>query len=117
MTTLLVTHPRDEAAYLEYVETYADYGSLHKKSRDASRTELVAAGDRACDWLAQRPMALTRTHGDFDLGTLAVKFNKQQFADDPSLPDSITAGAWEYLCPATKALKQPWTPLRDTSAD
>ena len=57
---VLLTHPRDELGYLEYVSTFGNYDGQHLSDPPPSGT-LVAAGDRACAWLDQQQPALWRS--------------------------------------------------------
>lgn len=111
-----VTHPRDEAAYLRYVHRYGDYHG--KPASDQVPVEhLIAAGDRACDWLARQPMALWRTGPHFRFPALMAGYQAEMSQRDRALPRATLAGAWEYLCPATKELRKPHYVLTSPPGD
>lgn len=98
------THPRDESSYLRYVQKYA-----HLPREDARPTsaDLVAAGDRACDWLSHRVPALWRTGPGYGVEDLYAAYGRARDEADRSLPSYVVAGAWSYLCPATELLVKP----------
>jgi hypothetical protein len=103
---VILTHPRDEAAYLKYVVQYGDY---HGKSLSAPPPSevLIKAGDHACDWLQGQPTALWRTDQRYRINSLFPVYRDEMSTADRDLPKSIPAGAWEYLCPATKVFIGP----------
>jgi hypothetical protein len=103
---VIFTHPRNEGAYLNYVVTYGDYHGQGLSSPPPSEV-LIKAGDRACDWLQRRPMALWRTDQKYRINFLYPVYRADMSKADRDLPEAIPAGAWEYLCPATKAFIKP----------
>lgn len=113
-----IAHPRDTAAFRDYVTTYVGEGSsvglpVPKRDHDwvAGHPDAVLAlGDRACDWLSQRPSAPELDpSGEFQRGHLANRYVKQSDREEP-LPlslagrSTVVAGAWTFLC---------WSEARD----
>ena len=121
-----VMHPRDDAAFLDYVTTYSsDWGSSADPTGpardrawvDSHLAEVTAAGLAACDWLSKKPNAPeVDPSGQSDSGALSVEYVgidvSQGLYDDPGsgavkLPISpaarytVVAGAWSYLCWST----------------
>lgn len=106
VVSVFVTHPRDEDGYLNYVVTYGGYHGEKLTSPPPSDV-LIKAGDRACDWLQRRPMALWRTDLKHRINSLYPLYQADMSEADRDLPDSTVAGAWAHLCPATKEFIQP----------
>jgi hypothetical protein len=106
VASVLVTHGRNEEAYLNYVVTYGDYHGKKLSSPPPSEV-LIKAGDRACDWLQRQPMALWRTAQKYRINSLFPVYGAVMSKRDRDLPEAVVAGAWEYLCPATKEFIKP----------
>jgi hypothetical protein len=106
ITAVFVTHPRDENGYLNYVAKYGDYNG--RKLADPPPSEvLIKAGDRACNWLQRRTPALWRTDPNHRINSLYLSYLAHMSRADRNLPKTMLPGAWEYLCPGTKALIRP----------
>jgi hypothetical protein len=108
-----ITHPRDESAYLAYLEAYGDAESDQPIADLAPAHSLVEEGDRACSWLGDQPVALWRTGRKYRFGWVMDRYMSQQ-GDRPVVWGSgspgrsaVVAGAWSHLCPATWELHQP----------
>jgi hypothetical protein len=106
---VFLTHPRDEPGYVHYVRKYGDYDG-RRANTAATDTDLIAAGNRACDWLKHRRPALWRADARHRLDGLSDAFEESRPKDDRKLPTSVVPGAWTYLCPATRALIMPHRP-------
>ena len=52
-------------------------------------------------------MALWRTDRTYRINSLYPVYQADMTRADRALPEAVTAGAWGYLCPATKAFIQP----------
>ncbi|MFI5834709.1 hypothetical protein ACIA5A_13635 [Micromonospora sp. NPDC051300] len=108
-----VAHPRDEDGYLAHLKQYGDRQTDQPLRVLPPTADLVAEGDAACDWLREQPYALWRH--DARYGELAVyERYLDEVGDRPptwgaALPDlrSVTGGAWTYLCPADRELREP----------
>ena len=106
-----VTHPRDERAYLNYLQTYGQVGDAGVGTVPASDL-LVAEGDRSCDWLGGQPWALWRTDTRFRILIVESRYTDETKAVPlawSGQPDhaTIAAAAWNYLCPAALELREP----------
>lgn len=117
LAVVLVSHRRDESVYIDYVEAYGDYRGHGAALGQAELEAVIEAGERACAWLAHRPIAGLRTGRQFEIGTLQSIYRRQISEADQTLPSSFLPGAWAYLCPGTAELVRPHTPFRDTTAD
>lgn len=124
-----LTHPRDTTAYLGYLEEYKTgsyaispdgiVGTLDEagdvvpfQHSHPTPETLIAAGDRACDWLSRQPYAGVRTGDQFRVSALGRRFQADRRASAvpwPGVPDDslVQAGAWTHLCPATLWLHKP----------
>lgn len=117
-----VAHPRDTTAFQAYVKTFVGSwrssadpdGSARDEEWAAGHSdEILAEGDRACDWLSQRPSAPeVDPSGNSDVGALASRYVTLSDRENP-LPLSregrrtVVVGAWAYLC---------WSERRDKTA-
>lgn len=108
-------HPRDVDAFQTNVVTYMLYpGTQADKTWAAEHPDdVLAEGDRACEWLSQRsPAPDVDPSGASDVQTLATAYLKQA-REKPEVPltreghREIVLGAWVYLC---------WSERRDKSA-
>lgn len=106
-----VTHPRDETAYLKYVEKYGQH------QRNPSSDRLIEAGNEACAWLSHRPPALWRAGEGYRVGDLADAYRNSAKDGDSALLQTIVPGAWKYLCPATELLVKPHYVFSDPHSD
>lgn len=138
-------HPRDVDAYQAYVGGLADTDTIgtvsaefaEDRERDAAWVAahpdlLLAAGDRACDWLKTQPKApKVDPAGNSDVSTLERDYLGVDFGsvdppayDDPGRdgvglpisPDArytVVAGAWEYLCWSTRESRTAPVSLED----
>jgi len=113
---VILTHPRNEGAYVEYVVRYGDYKG-QKLSAPPPSEVLIDAGDRACDWLQRQSIALWRTDQKYRINSLFPVYQADMTKADRDMPEAITAGAWEYLCPATKAFIKPHDVFGNASSD
>ena len=106
-----LTHPRDTAAYIDYLHTYGSTTGEQLVDLPPA-ADLVAAGDHACDWLAGQTWALWRTDVSRRVSTLQARY-ENEFGDEPTgwgaapARDAVLAAAWAYLCPATLELRRP----------
>ena len=110
---VFLTHPRDEEGYVEYVRTHGDYDG-HRARTTATDETLIAAGDRACDWLKTRRPALWRTDRAHRINDLYRVLEKTRSRKDRALPAAVVPGAWKHLCPAYKTLIEPHRPWQTT---
>jgi hypothetical protein len=122
-------HPRDEAAYLEYLRLYGRSDEIDSAGNiiDApialpAIPALIAEGDRACDWLGHQGYALWRTDASHRVTALYERYaaatQGRQLAwrgDPPGY--SVTAAAWTHLCPATLDLHKPHFVLTSSEPD
>lgn len=113
-------HPRNEAAYLEYLRLYGRGVQTSATGDDftdapialPSIPALIAEGDRACDWLGHQGYALWRTGASHRVDALYQRYDtltqsrQLPWAGDPDHV-SIAAAAWAHLCPATLDLHKP----------
>jgi hypothetical protein len=106
VVALNVAHPRDEAGYLDYVHTYGNYNGRPVKAAPSDEL-LMAAGERACFWLANQSVALWRTDDSRTVDALYRRYEDEVSSTGPNLPRSVAPGAWAFLCPATKELVRP----------
>jgi hypothetical protein len=108
-------HPRDVDAFQTYVVTYMpDSGSPADENWATEHPDdVLAEGDRACEWLSQRPSA-----PDVDPSGASSVYNLtnaylKQVREQPEVPltreghRSLVAGAWGHLC---------WSKRQDKSA-
>jgi hypothetical protein len=109
VAAVMVSNPRDQAAYLHYVKEHGNYDGKRVKVV-ADREDLVAAGDRACDWLRWREPALWRGDGGHNLTAQQTAFLKKASTKDRTLPKAVVPGAWKHLCPGTRILIEPHRP-------
>jgi hypothetical protein len=107
-----VAHHRDQAAFSDYVATYVGGWSSSADPGGPQRDltwvrqhpdELVAEGDRACHWLAQRPAAPpVDPSRAFSVDALAEQYVSRPPASAPPLSAAgyrtLVEGAWQYLC-------------------
>ena len=105
-------HPRDEAAFqahvVKYIGTYWDSSVPEADARDeawarAHPEEVLAAGDAACAWLADQPVApAVDPTGESDLFTVLDWYldTLQPFSGPVSEIGTMTVvgSAWESLC-------------------
>lgn len=115
-----LTHPRNEAAYIDYMRTYG--GAASPINNPPSAAALIAEGDRACGWLGGQPWALWRTSDQYRILSVQDRYNQQTAGHTaPGLvnPDrlGIAAGAWAYLCPAAMELRKPHFIFSDPHQD
>jgi hypothetical protein len=108
-------HPRDVDAFQTYVVTYMpDSGSPADENWATEHPDdVLAEGDRACEWLSQRPSAPdVDPSGASSVPTLTNAYLKQA-RGEPEVPltreghRTLVVGAWGYLC---------WSERRDKSA-
>jgi len=106
------SHPRDVPAFEVYVVTYvggwANSDDLGGPERDTAWVkthprEVLAAGDRSCNWLAQQPSAPTvdpsgRFAFETVLGRYFASSSGTRLGLSPSGESTVVAGAWAYLC-------------------
>jgi hypothetical protein len=108
-----ITHPRDTSAFQSYVTTFVGGWRSSADPEGPERDdawaadhpdEVLAEGDRACDWLAQRPTAPeVDPSGKSDVSALANGYLRVANGERP-LPLSregrrtVIIGAWAYLC-------------------
>lgn len=116
VTALFVTHRPDEGAYLRYVATYGNYDGKQVHSAVSER-DLVAGGQRACDWLGNRPMALWRTDRKWEVNSLYLQYARSLPAADSELPKSFLPGAYTYLCPLSTYVHKPHRLLPNHDTD
>lgn len=112
LATVHLTHPRDETAFLDYLRTYGSTSDTGVPLALPPTDQLLAEGDRACDWLNGQPWALWRNDGEFAYGK-----RMQRYLDSVSEPVAwapadpirfyVLAGAWASLCPASVELHMP----------
>ena len=101
---------RDEAAFREYVTTFYTGDAPQEVQWVREHPELVVEeGRQACKWLTTQPEPPDRnpTHtGPFSLSSLIDRYTSIPSAQAAILSDrgrsTITAGAWEFLCPAQR---------------
>jgi hypothetical protein len=105
-----MNHPRNEAAFIGYVHKYANFDG-RKLTNPPERAVLLDAGDRACDWLGDQSWALWRNDPERTVSGLLVRHESAMPRQDRTLPDSVSVGAWAFLCPATRTLVQPHRPF------
>lgn len=126
-------HPRDPVAFQRYVADYVGGWGFSDDPDGPQRDQawasahpglLLAAGERACEWLADRHDAPeVDPTGDSSSGALAwsylgVDISKQSYAleEDPGARDiglqlspvgrwTVVIGAWEHLCWSTREAK------------
>lgn len=106
---VFITHPRDEVQFVHYVRKYGDYDGKRART-SATDDQLVAAGDRACDWLRKQKPALWRDDPAHTINGLYPVYRKSSDRDDRKLPEAVVPGAWRELCPAVKVLIEPHRP-------
>ena len=106
VASLHAIYPRDEQAYLTYVRTYGNFDG-NRLGSAIPAGDLVAAGDRACDWIRQQPPALWRTAPELRRNSLSARYESQ--LPESALPHAVVPGAWTYLCPAVVMLVKPHT--------
>lgn len=128
---VFLTHGRDEVAYLRYVHQNdgevgltADVKGSKTAGRAASGSgqqtttapvtladsDLVSAGDAACDWLQHRPPALWHDDAAHEISTMVPEYAATMDVKDKTLRTAIVSGAWAHLCPATRVLVSPHRP-------
>ena len=112
---LVATHRPDKDAYVEYVATHGNYDNL--KVRPVTRSELVAGGNRTCDWLRDRPMALWRTERKWTVNSLYTEYERTLPKVDALLPKSFLPGAFTYLCPLSTYMRKPHRLLARSASD
>ena len=106
-----VTHPRDEAAFLDYFDGHLS-GEDTPPTPMPSTDALLEQGDRACAWLATQPWAMLRTDEKFRFAAMADQYLDQMSPHSdrvgpfPTQYD-VAGAAWTYLCPATRYLQKP----------
>jgi hypothetical protein len=113
-------HPRDEAAYLEYLRLYGQGVQTGTTSDDFSDAPialpsipaLIAEGDRACDWLGHQDYALWRTDPAHRVNALYGRYDASVAGRSlawvgPPDDSSVAGAAWAHLCPATLELHKP----------
>ena len=106
-----VTHPRDEAAYMSYMLTYGGVANGPGGTVPA-RADLIAEGDRACDWLGGQTWALWRTDPPLRVPAMETRYAEQvqhvplAWSGQPD-HGTIAGAAWGYLCPAALELREP----------
>lgn len=116
-----VTHPRDEDSYLAYLK---QYGGMESRPLPVlpPTADLLAEGDAACDWMREQPYALWRTGPEFRHLPLHQRYLRHVGDRSPSWGShprvgTVTAAAWEHLCPAEWELRQsrrnPFAPKPD----
>ena len=112
-----ITHPREISAFQDYVRTFsANPGAPQRDKVWATDhpEQILAEGDRACDWLSHRPYApKVDPSGDSDVATMANRYLALRQGEGVPLPLSreahrvVVIGAWAYLC---------WSDRRDKTA-
>jgi hypothetical protein len=108
LVAVFVTHPSDEATYLEYI---ARYGTM-QPDVDLPKDTVLDAGHDACRWLATQQPALWRTADHFQLGRLADRYTasseyRDGLASAGVVTRSMALEAWTHLCPGTRELIEP----------
>ncbi|MGC3994834.1 MAG: hypothetical protein QM779_12090 [Propionicimonas sp.] len=108
-------HPRDVDAYQNYVATYMlNPGTAADLAwARAHPAEVLAEGDRACEWLSRRPSApRIDPSGDSEVFVLTKRYLRTT-RETTVLPLTkegrrrLVSGAWAYLC---------WSEREDRSA-
>jgi hypothetical protein len=126
------SYPRDTSAFQHYVATYvggwSDSSDPTGPKRDeawvaAHTDQVLAAGDRACSWLAARQNAPTvDPTGNTSFDSLMKAYVGVDFNSPAGLPyyapgadigvtlspvgrTAVVAGAWAYLCRSTREAK------------
>lgn len=114
VAAVYVTHPRNDEGYLAYVDRYGNYDG-RSLQHPPPATVLLAAGDRACDWLGRQPPALWRDDRRRTVGSLLARYDSEMPRADRALPETVPAGAWAHLCPATREFVEPHRPFGTAS--
>lgn len=112
---LVATHRPDKDAYFEYVATYGNYNT--SRTHPVSNGELIAGGNRACDWLRDRPMALWRAERKWTVNSLYTEYERSLPKADAQLPKSFLPGAFTYLCPLSTYMHKPHRLRNRTASD
>lgn len=105
LVVLLVTHPRNESAYLTYLKDCGGDG-IHGAGIDIlpPRDQLLAEGDRACQRLGEQPRALGHVDGNH-VGAFAPRYDADRageplpWGEEPPAVNRVAVAAWEHLCP------------------
>lgn len=113
VSAVFITHPRDEAAYVRYVHTYRSYNG--EPVAPVAAAELIAAGDRACDWLSHQQPGLWRDRAPYRIFDLSDRYTPTMSAADRAMPASVLPGAWHFLCPGTTLLIRSHQVFEDES--
>jgi hypothetical protein len=113
-----LTHRRDEAGYLKYLVENANLDTGAPPVALPASVALVAEGQRACDWLNNRPHALWRSGQQYGPQLLLNRYVDEAIARTapwPGPPDEplVADAAWKYLCPASVELRRPLPGFRN----
>jgi hypothetical protein len=95
--------PRDESAFYRWtLEVNVEPGFGDDRAWIFEhRPEVLAEGNRACEWLGQQPQASSRSDDRYSVETLAARYGAatEPIAKvSPSNRGNIAVQAWAHLC-------------------
>jgi hypothetical protein len=113
-----LTHRRDEPGYLKYLAENANIDTGAPPVALPATDVLIAEGQKACDWLNDRPHALWHSAQRYRPQVLMNRYVDAATARPapwPGPPDQplVADAAWKHLCPASVELRRPLPGFRN----